>query len=219
MKKKSVTHFLGIMILVFLHTGCGETPRHSHETMRHLYLLWELESDAAFRFEEAADQALASDDHRSAELLSALAMGRRVHALNIRALLGTLGRQVSETERDTAKSTHLQTDLATVLQESRRLSDTLYPQYITAAEKEGYAHARELFVLHSQVSRKNGNMIRGSISPEKDISLVPVDFQICLRCGLISPVPGADHRCKVCGNTADGFAPAVAGKSTVGTGH
>lgn len=149
------------------------------------------ESQANRRYLAFARKAEEEGLAQIAKLFRAAAEAETVHALNHVRVMGNV------------KSTL--ENLATAVSGETYEFETMYPEYLNTAEKEGNRQAAWSFDVANKVEKIHAALFSKTIEALKTgKKLAPVDYYVCGVCG--NTVEGeAPERCPICGAPKERF--------------
>jgi rubrerythrin len=184
---KNVIRLVCIMMAFSLVTGCTQKPVKSIENLKAAY---NGESTASAKYAAFAEKAKAEGLDTVAIMFMATSKSEAIHAANHRKVLEKLGEKIEGPQIGTFEVLTTAENLADATKGETYEIETMYPEFIAAAEKEKCADAVKSFTWAIDTEKKHQGFYKGAL--------------LALNGGGEKTLPVQWFVCPVCGNTYDG---------------
>jgi rubrerythrin len=192
---KNVIRLVCIVLALGLITGCTQKPVKSIENLKAAY---NGESTASAKYAAFVEKARAEGLDTVAVMFMATSKSEAIHAENHRKALEKLGEKMEGPKIGTFEVLSTAENLADAIKGETYEIETMYPEFIAAAEKEKCTDAVKTFTWAIDTEKKHQSFYKGALGAingggEKTL---PVQWFVCPVCGntydLISMVPACD---------------------------
>lgn len=205
---RNVRSFLWGLILtgtLFIADRAEATPPRYEITLTNLIEAHNGELNAESRYLAWAERAEADGCRGVASLFRAVAMAERVHATNQERVIRQLGgtpqvRVVAVVIGDTRQN------LQDAQSGERYERETMYPEFIAAARREGLTDVSHALEVARLVEAEHADLFADALQTLESEQQAPRRFAICSGCGRTRHLPLDDTECDFCQTPAGRFA-------------
>lgn len=177
----------------------------SHEkTIANLKSAIDGETEATARYAAYAQQAAAEGYNEVAALFTATSAAENLHIRNHTAVLESLGvtDYVAAVPEFTVAST--EENLRAAVEGEKYENDTMYPEFIKAAQKEKVQDAVNSFTYAREAENGHSVLYAQALENLNNPGLIATIYYVCPQCG--NTYAGeAEETCSVCATPSDSF--------------
>lgn len=184
---KNVMRLISVMMAFVLLIGCAQKPVKSIEDLKAAY---NGESTASAKYAAFVEKAKAEGLDTVAIMFMATSKAEAIHAANHRKVLEKLGEKIEGPELGSFEVLSTAENLADAIKGETYEIETMYPEFIAAAEKEKCADAVKSFTWAMDTEKKHQSFYKNALA--------------AVNAGAELTLPVQWFVCPVCGNTYDG---------------
>jgi rubrerythrin len=167
--------------------GCSQ-PK-PVKTIDNLKAAYNGESNASAKYAKYAERATAEGLPAVAKLFEAASKAEAIHAANHKKTLEKLGATIAGPDLKPVDVKTTKENLADAIAGETHEFESMYPEFIAAAESENSADAKKSFTWALDTEKKHKNFYQAALDG--------------LTAGTVAPAPVQWYVCPVCGNTYD----------------
>ena len=201
---KTVTRFIMFMLAIGLITSCAPKPV---KTLENLKAAYNGESTASAKYAAFAEKAKAEGFDTVAVMFLATSKAEAIHAGNHLKVLEKLGEKVAGPQIGAFDVLSTAENLADAIKGETYEINTMYPEFIAAAEKEKSADAVKSFTWAIDTEKKHQafyNSALTSVSTGVEKTL-PANWFVCPVCGNTYDAGTVTEACDFCMTPKDKF--------------
>ncbi|MEZ4387033.1 MAG: ferritin family protein [Candidatus Krumholzibacteriia bacterium] len=200
-KSRRVVWLLALCVCVFAASPVGAGVPGTTATLANLQEAYHGEVNAQARYLACADRADAEGYRGVAGLFRAAAAAEAIHAANQAQVLRALG--IEPTARITGAAVGTTVDnLRDAVHGERYERDTMYPEFIAAARREGLADVARSLVSAARVEAGHAQLFADALA---DLDLTATSYLVCPTCGGTFATPAAPDSCPFCSTPGEAF--------------
>lgn len=177
------------------------------ETLKNLQTAYNGESNANVRYLAFAEKADAEGYKQVATLFRAAAMAEQIHRDNHAAVIRKMG-GTPEAKIDTPEVKSTAENLQAAITGESYERDTMYPQFIEQARKEGNLEAVRTLDWAMEAEKEHANYYTTAKDNLEDWKEAKLAFYVCPQCGLTTDNLNFE-KCPECGEPKEDFKKVV----------
>jgi rubrerythrin len=179
---KNVIRLVCIMMAFSLLMGCTQKPVKSIENLKAAY---NGESTASAKYAAFADKARAEGLDTVAVMFMATSKSESIHAANHKKVLEKLGVKIEGPQIGSFAILSTAENLADAIKGETYEIETMYPEFIAAAEKEKCADAVKSFTWALDTEKKHQGFYKNALAAvdQGGEKTLPVQWFVCPVCG------------------------------------
>jgi rubrerythrin len=201
---KTVSRFIMLMLAIVLITSCTPNPV---KTIENLKAAYNGESTASAKYAAFAEKAKADGLDTVARMFLATSKAEAIHAGNHLKVLEKLGEKVAGPQIGAFNVLSTAENLADAIKGETYEINTMYPEFIAAAEKEKCTDAVKSFTWALDTEKKHQafyNTALASVSAGGEKTL-PANWFVCPVCGNTYDAGTVTEACDFCMTPKDKF--------------
>src|SRR5664280_1045794 len=194
---KTITRLLMLLLALILSFGCAVKPV---KTIENLKAAYNGESTASAKYAAFAEKAKAEGFDTVAVMFLATSKAEAIHAGNHLKVLEKLGEKITGPEIGKFEVLSTAENIADGIKGETYEIETMYPEFIAAAEKEKSSAAVKSFTWAFDTEKKHQNFYKTALAVvatgvEKSL---PAKWFVCPVCGNTFNEAGVTEKCDFC---------------------
>lgn len=189
-------YFLALVGAVLLTAVNLAQAKVSQQTLDNLNAAFQGESNAAHRYEAFAKKAEAEGYAYVAHLFRAASRAESIHRETHKEAIIALGGKVQDFKLDQVKVGTTAENLQAAIKGESYERDTMYPEFLKQARKDGARQAVRTFVFAQKAEQEHAKLYQAALD-NLDSKQANVSFYVCKVCGFTTTAL-PDKNCPSC---------------------